>query len=79
VTEKFRVTEADREYMRRLGAFMAEAKADELADHLARPVNERLARSLALSKRARHGDSSRDGEDLAAFYRRARELGLARP
>ena len=72
------VSEKDRDYMRRLGKFMDEVKADELAEHRALPVNERLARSEALAKRARHDKPSRDEKDLAAFYRRARELGLAR-
>lgn len=70
------VTEKDREYMRRLGEFIEEVNAGELSEHLASPVNQRLKKSDALSKRTRHEAASQDGKDLAAFFRRARKLGL---
>lgn len=66
--------------MRRLGAFKAAEKAEALAEHLALPVNERLNRGVMLSKRERVDRRVlRDPEDLAAFFERARRLGLYRP
>lgn len=72
-----RVSAKDKDYMRRLGVFMAAVHADELAEHRALTVNERLMRSERLSKRSGGRDASRaQQDDLAAFFRRARELGL---
>lgn len=72
-----RASPYDQDYMRRLGEFMAEVHGDELAEHLKLTVNERLIRSEQLSKRDAARDSSRaQQDDLAAFFRRARELGI---
>lgn len=71
------VSEADRDYMRRLGEFMEAVHADELAKHRSLSVNERLVRSERLSRRGGARDADRaPQDDLAAFFRRARELGL---
>ena len=71
------VTARDLDYMRRLGEFMAEVHADELAEHRRLTVTGRLLRSERLSKRDGGRDASRaQQDDLAAFFRRARELGL---
>lgn len=67
----------DKDYMRRLGEFMAAVHADELAEHRALTVNERLVRSERLSKRNGGRDAGRaQQDDIAAFFRRARALGL---
>ena len=72
-----KVTAADKDYMRRLGEFMAAVHADELAEHRALTVNERLVRSEQLSKRNGGRDAARaQQDDIAAFFRRARALGL---
>lgn len=72
-----RVSEHDRDYMRRLGEFEAEnERQDELA-HQARTMEERLAYSWALTRRL--GNAIRREEDDSAsaiFYARARERGL---
>jgi len=74
-----RASEHDQDYMRRLGEFMAAVKADELGEHLSLSVNERLTRSDRLSKRSGGRDAKRAApEDLAAFFQRARHLGLCR-
>lgn len=72
-----RASAYDLDYMRRLGEFMAAVHADELARHLKLTVNERLVESERLSKRDPARDAGRaQQDDLAAFFRRARELGL---
>ncbi len=72
-----RASPYDQDYMRRLGEFMAAAHADELARHLRLTVNERLVESERLSKRDPDHDAHRaQQDDLAAFFRRARELGI---
>jgi hypothetical protein len=72
-----RVSDQDADYMRRLGAFKSEANAASLAEHLSLTVNERLVRSERLSKRNGGRDAARARQDdLAAFFRRARDLGL---
>lgn len=72
-----RVSAADQDYMRRLGEFMAAVHADELAEHRSLSINERLVRSERLAKRSGGRDAHRaQQDDYAAFFRRARELGL---
>ncbi len=72
-----KVSAADKDYMRRLGEFMAAVHADELAEHRALTVNERLVRSEQLSKRNGGRDAARaQQDDISAFFRRARALGL---
>ena len=53
------VTARDLDYMRRLGEFMAEVHADELAEHRRLTVTGRLLRSERLSKRDGGRDASR--------------------
>jgi hypothetical protein len=75
-----RVSERDREYMRRLGEAEAEAHAERLAEHLALDVAERLRRSMALARRFwRTANVASRHDDPTAFYDRARRLGLYRP
>ena len=72
-----RASDYDRDYMRRWGEFKAASHAAELARHLSLPVNERLVSSERLAKRDGGRDISRaQQDDLAAFFRRARELGF---
>lgn len=72
------VSERDRDYMRRLGAFQADGHAQATAAHLARSPAERLAASLALMLRYLSTTPARR-DDPAPFYDRARRLGLYRP
>lgn len=80
MTEKFKVTEADRDYMRRLGAFMEEANEESTREHCSLRGPERLARSEKLSEWGREhanvGDRSDD--EPWKLFERARELGLIR-
>ncbi|MGD9934969.1 MAG: hypothetical protein AB7T37_14805 [Dehalococcoidia bacterium] len=72
-----RVSEKDRDYMRRLGEFEAENARDDEAAHRARTMDERLAYSWMLTQRL--GAAIRRLEDYdasATFYAKARELGL---
>ena len=71
-----RVSAADQDYMRRLGEFMAEVNAEQLREHLSLTVNERLVRSERLAKRNGADAARAQQDDHAAFFRRARELGL---
>jgi len=72
-----RVSAKDTDYMRRLGEFKAWSKRESLAEHRALTVNERLVRSEQLSKRDGGRDAGRaQQDDLAAFFRKARALGL---
>lgn len=72
------VSEQERDYMRRLGAFQAQGHAEALAAHLALPPAERLARSIALMRRFMASARPRN-DDPTPFYDRARRLGLYRP
>ena len=72
-----RASEHDFDYMRRLGEFKAASHRDALAAHLALSVNDRLVASEQLAKRDGPRNMHRaQQDDLAAFFRRARELGL---
>ena len=63
--------------MRRLGAFKAASHRDVLNAHLALSLNERLVSSEKLAKRDGGRNINRaQQDDLAAFFRRARELGF---
>lgn len=74
------VTEHDREYMRRIGAYKALSHAEALAEHLAASLPERLSRSWALYLRHRDQiDASAREDDPSPFYARARALGMCRP
>jgi hypothetical protein len=77
VSTEIRVSERDREYIRRLGEYKRQAREDMRAWHLALPINERLSRSLAFIRRNRpvvqHG---RGVGATELFYERADALGL---
>jgi hypothetical protein len=71
-------SERDREYLRRLGGYKADAHRAAQASHLALPLEERLARSVALMRRFAGAARGRT-DDPSPFYERARRLGLYRP
>ena len=74
------VSEADRDYMRRLGVCEAEGHVQRTADHLAADLAERLRRSVAMSRRFwRSANLAGRVDDPSPFYARARELGFYRP
>jgi len=73
------VSEADREYLRRLGAYKALSHAEALAEHLALPMSERLQRSWELYLRHGKPRDPNDPDDARGFYDRARALGLYQP
>ena len=74
------VSDADREYMRRLGEYEAEGHAQRTAEHLAVDLAERLRRSMAMSRRFwRSANLAGRVDDPGPFYERARRLGLYRP
>jgi hypothetical protein len=72
------VSSRDRAYMERIGAYESQAHADAQAQHLALPLDARLARSWTLYERHRASLRLRD-DDPTPFYARARSLGLYRP
>jgi hypothetical protein len=72
------VSDRERDYMRRLGAFKAHGHAEMTAAHLALPIAERLARSIALMRRFWASASDRQ-DDPTPLYDRAKRLGLYRP
>ena len=75
-----RVSDRDREYMRRLGEAEAEAHAERRAEHLALDLDERLRRSMALMEQFwRRANHEARHDDPIPFYDRARRLGLYRP
>lgn len=74
------VSEKDKKYFERIGAAKAESHAEATREHLARTLDERLARSWEIYLANR--DVARDLErvdDPSPFYERARKLGLYRP
>jgi hypothetical protein len=76
-----RVSEHDREYMRRIGRWKHESHALALAQHLALSGTERLVTSVAWT-RANTGLPTwrlRTDDCPERFYERAKELGLYRP
>jgi hypothetical protein len=74
-----KVSERDREYMRRLGEFERENEADALREHLALSLIDRLYRSANLSEQwAGYLHDDRETEAPEEFYERARRLGLYR-
>jgi hypothetical protein len=70
------VSDKDREYMRRLGAYKALSHREAHAEHLATPLNERFRRSWRLYERYHHRVRHESHDDPTPFYDRARELGL---
>jgi hypothetical protein len=76
------VSDADRDYMRRLGKYKAEANAEALRVHLSLPPVERLSYSLRMSREhftAETLDHYLAEDNPAPFYERARELGFLDP
>ncbi len=75
-----RVTQADRDYMRRLGALESAAHVERQDAHRTLTIGERLRRSLVLSQQFRAtANLERRSDDPTTFYDRARQLGLYRP
>lgn len=75
-----RVTQRDREYMRRLGEAEAEAHSERLAAHLTLELPERLRRSMALTRQFwQTANRAARYDDPTPLYDRARRLGLYRP
>lgn len=72
------VSDREREHLRRLGELKASSHAEATAAHLALPLEERLARSVALMRRFLASAPPRQ-DDPSPFYERARRLGLYRP
>jgi hypothetical protein len=72
------VSDEDRAYMRRIGESKRRSHEQALADHLSLSLDERLRRSLELSRAAGMTGVSRD-DDPQPFYDLARALGLYRP
>jgi hypothetical protein len=76
-----KVSEHDREYMRRIGRWKHESHELALARHLALSGTERLVISVAWTK-ANTGLPTwrfRTDDRPERFYERAKELGLYRP
>jgi len=74
------VSDRDREYMRRIGAYKAESHRDAQARHLALPIADRLERSWQLYLEGReHAALDRRDDDPSRFYAKARERGLYKP
>jgi hypothetical protein len=74
------VSDRDREYMRRIGAYKAESHRDAQARHLALPIADRLERSWQLYLEGReHAALDRRDDDPSFFYAKARERGLYKP
>ena len=71
-----RASDADMDYMRRLGEFKAQSKRDALAEHRALTVRERIQRGIEFARRRPPLTERRKEDDLAAFFERARQLGL---
>ncbi len=72
------VSDAEREHLRLIGELKARAHAEALAEHLALPLDARLARSVALMRRFLATTPPR-ADDPSPFYDRARRQGLYRP
>jgi hypothetical protein len=71
------VSDRDKRYFERIGAYKAESHADVSAAHRSLPVSERLRRSweLYVAHRGEVDLSARE-DDPTPFYERARTLGL---
>ncbi len=74
-----KASERDKEYMRRLGRYVAEANEAAREAWLALPPAERIARSERLCReyRTKAGvERALREDDPSPFYERARRLGL---
>ena len=75
-----KVSDREREYMRRIGEYKEAAHRDSTRRHLEASLEERLERSWQLYLAGRAGASlDRRNDDPSPFYDRARALGLYRP
>lgn len=72
------VTDADRDWFRRLGEWERANEALAAAEHEARTKEERLAYSWKLTREFGHLVHDPDDPWPAIFYQRARELGHLR-
>ena len=72
------VSERDRAYMRRIGAYKAASHGEAEARHTALTLSQRLQRSWALYEANRDALVRVVHEDPTPFYDRARALGLYR-
>lgn len=72
------VTSREREHMREIGRWQQQCHDEALRAHLALPPRERLAAAFALMADGPHFQPQfpRDDEGPAAFYERAKKLGL---
>jgi hypothetical protein len=74
------VSDSDRAYFERIGAYKRQSHDDARARHLALSMDERLERSWLLSRQyAATATEDRRDDDPSAFYARARALGLYEP
>lgn len=74
------VSDKDREYMRRIGAYKELSHREAHAEHLAASLSERFRRSWRLHQRYHHRVRRDDPtDDPTPFYDRARALGLYEP
>jgi hypothetical protein len=74
------VSDKDREYMRRIGAYKEASHREAQQHHLSLSLDERLERSWELY--VRYHDAARcvdNDEGVMTFYDRARRLGLYCP
>ncbi len=71
------VSEREREFMQRLGAYKAASHAEARAHHSALPLGERLRRSWSLYLAGRESAQLGQREDdPSPFYARARARGM---
>lgn len=70
------VTERDRAFLARLGAYKAASHAEALAQHLALDLDERLQRSWELYLVGRDEARPAREDDPSPLYERARARGL---
>ena len=74
---KPRVTDADREYMRRIGEYERQAQREQLEYLWSLPIEERVRRSFERTQ-AGQPYPRKEPKVLTALYNRARRLGLYR-
>lgn len=73
------VSNRDREFMKRIGAYKAASHSEAESTHRASALAERLRRSWALYMASRSSRRVADDDDPSPFYARARARGLYRP
>lgn len=70
-----KVSEWDREYMKRLGRLQEESHAEQLAAHLAVSGSERLRAAIEMALAGPYYERDKP-DDPSPLYERARRLGL---